>query len=50
MAVLLGDPEADRVRVFKLYAVLTAALSPMFLVGDVMPLDDSKGQKKVRKG
>ena len=42
-----GDPTQDLVNVYKLYSLLTAALSPMFLVGEVQPLDDNKGQKKV---
>ena len=44
-----GDATEDLVNVYKLYSLLTAALSPMFLVGDVQPMDDNKGQsfKKV---
>ena len=42
-----GDVERDRVRAYKLYAMLTAALSPMFIVGETALAANNTNGKKV---
>ena len=42
-----GDVERDRVRAYKLYAMLTAALSPMFIVGETALAANNANNKKV---